>query len=105
MIRCLTLLLAAAAAAAAAPLTLFREVEAPSIAGKDSYAASTLVRLEAKGVPDGATYRWRVTPSESVDRADTAPHLFQFVAKEGTYTVELLAIKVVAGEVKFDFGV
>lgn len=97
MRKIVALLIAASLAVAAAPLTLTVEGEPLAIIGPDAAPSCSLVKLEAKGVAKDAAYRWRVVPEDGVQKADTAPHLLQFTAKDGTYAVDLLVVRLEGG--------
>lgn len=86
----------AALALSAAPAVLALAPPArAAIEGKDEYPPGVLVRLAARDYPPDAALLWRVTPDVGVDRADTAPELFQFIAPPGTYLVDLTVLAVV----------
>jgi hypothetical protein len=74
----------------------------PRIVGETHYGPYELVRLKAFNYDPKVTLRWRVTPDTDVQRADTAVDLLQFVAPPGTYTVDLLVVRVVGDKAEIE---
>lgn len=74
-------------------LFLFTPIYADvSIEGDKEYAPHTLVKLRVVGADAKAAIKWRVYPSDTIDKADTDRNRLQFAATPGRYRVEVLAI-------------
>jgi hypothetical protein len=72
------------------------------IEGKTEGPEHRLIRLQAVGVPEGASIRWQVTPSDGVDLATTARERLEFVGDPGAYEVTLTVVDKANPNASFD---